>query len=120
MAKILLVDDSWQTRDAIAMVFADAGHEVLACGGLAPALRQIKAQRFDGVITDLHFPGVRSPESGGRELLENLAALPAPERPKILIVSVSQSLVTQAARDFAGLNPQYCQKRHCMTHVNFV
>ncbi len=72
MARILLADDDPDLRDALAMTFEDAGHEVVAVGdGLAAWKRLGEA---DLLVADVNMPGldgfalVRRIREGGSEL----------------------------------------------------
>src|SRR5579864_275573 len=56
-AKILLVDDNDQLRRLLQRSLENQNFEVVPAASVTEALRQIVAQPFDVLITDLHMPG---------------------------------------------------------------
>ena len=58
MAKILVVDDEFVMRDAMAAALRRAGHAVSACASGADAVEAMKTEPFAVVITDLRMPGI--------------------------------------------------------------
>jgi len=67
--RILIVDDEEGLRRLLVRVLAKSGHEALAVASGAEALRQVAAEPFDLVITD-----IKMPEMDGLELLRQLKA----------------------------------------------
>jgi two-component system response regulator PilR (NtrC family) len=65
--RILIVDDEDIIRDSLVFVFQKEGYEVSQASNGAEAYRQISAQAFDVVITDIEMP-----EMKGIELLEKI------------------------------------------------
>jgi DNA-binding NtrC family response regulator len=63
-AKILIVDDEVNIRDALATLLAKSGYEVSTAAKGEEAIRQMQATAFDLSIVDLKMPGM-----GGIELL---------------------------------------------------
>ena len=55
--KLLLVDDDETLRSGLGLVLGASGFQVTSAPGVADALRQISAQYFDVLVTDLHMPG---------------------------------------------------------------
>jgi CheY-like chemotaxis protein len=49
---ILIVDDTWETRDVYALVFEDAGYRVLCAASVREALHILRAGRVDVVLSD--------------------------------------------------------------------
>jgi signal transduction histidine kinase/ActR/RegA family two-component response regulator len=65
--RILLVDDSEETRQVIAIVLGSAGAEVVSCASVDVALYQLSRQNFDIILTDLAMPG-----KDGTELIRSV------------------------------------------------
>ena len=65
--RILIVDDEEGLRRLLVRVLVKSGHEAIAVSGGAEALRQVAAEPFDLVITD-----IKMPEMDGLELLRQL------------------------------------------------
>jgi len=57
-ATILLADDEATLRKNLAQVLAEEGFEVIVCPDGTEALRALKNNAVDGLITDLRMPGV--------------------------------------------------------------
>ncbi|PWU25554.1 MAG: hypothetical protein C5B48_00740 [Candidatus Rokuibacteriota bacterium] len=57
-ARILLVEDDPQVRDALAEILMLDGHSVVACADGDSAVRRLEADIFDVVLTDLAMPGL--------------------------------------------------------------
>jgi len=57
MATILIVDDERGIREFIAEALAETGHDTREAADAAGGLRQLRAQAFDLMITDLRMPG---------------------------------------------------------------
>lgn len=55
---ILLADDEHTLRENLAQVLGDEGFEVISCGDGAQALKVLRQQSIDALITDLRMPGV--------------------------------------------------------------
>ena len=56
--KILVVDDHLAARRAVSEILSDAGYDVDSCSGGTEALKRIKADSFDVIVTDLMMPGM--------------------------------------------------------------
>jgi len=78
--KVLIVDDEYLIRWAVARTLLDLGYEVAAVGDGMKALEIATAKRFDFVITDLDMPGLH-----GWELMEMLLKSPSP--PRVIIIT---------------------------------
>jgi len=81
-SRILIVDDSPEVREVIAVVLRRGGHETVTAEDGAEALRVFAAQRPDLVILDLHMPGM-----DGWETLERLREIT--DRPVIMLTAAS-------------------------------
>jgi len=56
--RILVVDDEASIRDLCARVLQRAGFEVTVAGGGEEAVRRLRGEAFDAVITDIRMPGL--------------------------------------------------------------
>jgi len=70
MPMVLVVDDDWEHRQALAKTFERARYRVSTAGDGQEALGILKEQPFDLVITDL-----RMPRMNGLDLLRNIRAM---------------------------------------------
>ncbi|MGD2108397.1 MAG: sigma-54 dependent transcriptional regulator [Phycisphaerae bacterium] len=96
---VLLADDEDTLRTNLAQVLTEEGYEVIACPDGTAALRALKGQRVDSVITDLRMPGIT-----GMELIDHAAKL-APDAPIIVItafgeVETAVDAMKKGARDY--------------------
>jgi CheY-like chemotaxis protein len=80
MGRILLVDDEPSVRQAVSRVLELAGHQVTVADDGTTALREIRQNPPDLLLTDLHMPGL-----DGFKLLEAVRKLSAPM--KIIVFS---------------------------------
>ncbi len=67
MTKILVVDDKKSMRDMISLVLIEKGYETFSCGSVGEAVKLLKKEKVDILITDMKMPRV-----GGMELLAKL------------------------------------------------
>lgn len=70
MRHYLLVDDNVAFAENLAEIMRDAGDEVSIASGGVEALAQVKAKRFDAVLTDM-----RMPVMNGAQLVHELRAV---------------------------------------------
>ena len=56
MKQILLIDDEYISRKSIATILEFCGHEVTTCENGSKALKVIKNERYDLIITDMRLP----------------------------------------------------------------
>ena len=56
--KIMVIDDEPQIVELIGLMLGSIGHEVTGCADPNEALKKIKEEHFDMVLTDLGMPGV--------------------------------------------------------------
>ncbi len=80
-SKVLVVDDDAGMREALALRLADWGYRVVLAANAEEALRQVRAERPDVVISDVVMPG-----TSGHELMRSLLAGDA-DRPVVLITA---------------------------------
>ena len=78
--KILIVDDEYLIRWALAQALSEAGYEVSAAEDGWKAFEMAQKECFDFVVTDLFMPGL-----DGWKLLEKLCRLPAP--PRVIVMT---------------------------------
>ncbi|MCL2000818.1 MAG: sigma-54 dependent transcriptional regulator [Planctomycetes bacterium] len=76
---ILLVDDHDATRETLAELIRDLGHQVVSAANQAAATDCIAERRFDLVLTDL-----RLPDGSGLEVMRRMK-LSSPETPVVMI-----------------------------------
>ena len=74
-ARILIIDDEPDLRTLYELTLLRQGYQVEAAGDLQHAREQLRANRFDAVITDM-----RLPDGLGLELLRELAVQQRTER----------------------------------------
>jgi two-component system, NtrC family, response regulator AtoC len=79
--RLLILDDEQRMVDIMAMVFRREGYEVHAFTDSQAALLALRAEPFDGLITDLKMPG-----SDGLSVLQQAKAIDS-ELPVILITA---------------------------------
>ena len=58
MARILVVDDEPDLLETVRRILTRSGHDVVAVGSGAEALRELEARPSELVLTDLMMPGV--------------------------------------------------------------
>ena len=73
MAKVLIVDDEFDIRQAVAEVLSEEGHQVLSAGDGAEALACLREFHAQLVLLDLMMPGMngwefRAAQKGDPEL----------------------------------------------------
>jgi DNA-binding NtrC family response regulator len=56
-ARILIVDDEANIRNALAKLLTKSGHEVKSAASVQEALAMIRSNSFDVILTDLRMPG---------------------------------------------------------------
>jgi len=79
---ILLVDDEERIVKTLGRALRDEGHEVVAASNVADAERLLGERPFDVLVVDHRMPG-----RTGLDLVGDLAALPEPERPQIVMMT---------------------------------
>jgi two-component system, NtrC family, response regulator PilR len=85
LVKILIVDDDSSIRNMLSIVLKKDGYEVASADSSEAALRRLKDESFDLIISDIKMPGV-----SGIELLKKIKAL-QPEVPVIMITAFASA-----------------------------
>lgn len=80
--KVLLVDDSFVTREMERRLLADAGFSVLVAGDAQEALTILAENPVDCLITDIEMPGM-----DGLELTRHVRSLPQLAHLPVIVVS---------------------------------
>src|SRR5260370_25461560 len=75
MARILVVDDDHDICEVLEMGLTHAGHEVRVAADGASALRLVRAEPFDPIMTDIFMPG----KEGIETIMELRRDFPAPK-----------------------------------------
>ncbi len=78
--KVLIADDEYLIRWALAQSLSEAGYEVTAVEDGLKALAAAQKESFDFVVTDLAMPGL-----DGWQLLEMLLRLQTP--PRVIVIT---------------------------------
>jgi CheY-like chemotaxis protein len=92
-AQCLIVDDHPAARRVLMTILEAAGYACMETGRVDEALALIERVGPALVLTDLAMP-----DGGGRTLIERIAALPAQERPAIVVVSADSIAKTDPLR----------------------
>ena len=80
--RLLLVDDSPDSRDVLGALLGALGHEVATANGGEEALAKVAAEAFDLIILDIMMPGM-----DGYEVLSRLKQNPATRHVPVLVLS---------------------------------
>jgi DNA-binding NtrC family response regulator len=83
--KILVVDDDASVRNMLGIVLKTSGYEVTAVESGEAALKRLKTEAFDLIISDIKMPGI-----SGIELLKKIKAI-TPEIPMIMITAYASA-----------------------------
>jgi two-component system, NtrC family, response regulator AtoC len=62
MTLILIVDDDYDTREALGSVLTDLGYAIESCASVDEALRALEAKDFDLILSDVMMPRVNGTE----------------------------------------------------------
>ncbi|WP_341908300.1 sigma-54 dependent transcriptional regulator [Polaromonas sp. YR568] len=92
-ARILVIDDEPDLRTLYELTLLREGYQVEAAADLLQAREQIKAHRFDAVITDM-----RLPDGLGLELLRELVLQQRPERCVVITAHGSAENAVEALK----------------------
>jgi len=60
--RVLVVDDHRQARESMAAALRDSGHQVDCCSSAPEALRVLRDESYDCIVTDLKMPGMNGVE----------------------------------------------------------
>ncbi|MCI0471055.1 MAG: sigma-54 dependent transcriptional regulator [Candidatus Aminicenantes bacterium] len=83
--KILVIDDDVSIRNMLSIVLKKSGYEVTAADSSESALKRLKTESFDLIISDIKMPGI-----SGIELLKKTKTL-HPEVPVIMITAFASA-----------------------------
>ncbi|MCP5052932.1 MAG: sigma-54-dependent Fis family transcriptional regulator [bacterium] len=83
--KILVVDDDASIRNMLAIVLKEAGYGVTVADGGQSALKQLKTEAFNLVVSDIKMPGI-----SGIELLKKLKSI-NPDVPVIMVTAFASA-----------------------------
>jgi len=95
MALLLVVEDDAPVRSFVADALRMVGHRVEEAADGEAAVRRVRDQDFDVVITDLRMPG-----SSGLDLLREVRGLPDP--PEVVVLTAHGSVTTAVEAIKAG------------------
>ncbi len=84
--RILVVDDEPFVCDALRMMLAFDGHQVVTASGATEALAILETDKFDLVITDFAMPGMRGDE------LAAAIRQKVPKQPIVMITAYAEML----------------------------
>jgi signal transduction histidine kinase len=84
MARVLVVDDRTANRELLVTMLRHGGHETVEAAGGSEALRAVRAEVPDLVITDIVMPGM-----DGYELVRQLRAEPGIEQPRVVFCTAT-------------------------------
>lgn len=87
-ARILIVDDHDNARQSMVDTLCHSGHRLESCSNAAAALRLLKVEQFEIVVSDLRMPGM----SG----LDLLKAIKSQKNPPSVILITAHGTVTTA------------------------
>ena len=87
MGAILLVDDEKKILNALAGALRGEGHEVVATASAREAQRLLATRLFDLLVVDNLMP-----ELSGLDLIREVAALPAGERPQVVMMTAHATI----------------------------
>ena len=94
MAKILIIDDSAVSRNIIARMLAEAGHDTVKAASAAEGLEQHRQDPVELVITDIYMP-----ETDGYETIRLFRSV-SPE-PRMLAISGGSNFGKRGVLDIA-------------------
>ena len=95
MSTVLVVDDDAGIRESAAMTLEKAGHRVLRAGDAAEALRMLREQKVDVVVSDIYMPG-----QDGLELLQTISERRDP--PRVILMTARGTIETTALAQRIG------------------
>ncbi|MBU0617936.1 MAG: response regulator, partial [Planctomycetes bacterium] len=99
---VLLADDEDTLRRNLAQVLKEEGFDVIACADGSEALRALKANTIDALITDLRMPGLT-----GMELIDHATRL-APGA-VIVVITAFGEVETAVAAMKKGVQDYICK-----------
>jgi CheY-like chemotaxis protein len=91
-SKILIVEDSTDTREMLEMLFDMEGYSVATAEDGREGLRRASADHPDLIVTDIHMPGI-----DGTEMIARLRAEPGCNRVPIIVMTAYGDEVAKQA-----------------------
>lgn len=110
LQSILVIDDSYDTRDLVSRILEDAGYEVRLAGCAKEAFEELIKDSFDLVVCDLHMPVTLdhdivqfqySYEVGLRTIRELRSILP--DLPIVVISATAEWELPELLKEFTEL-----------------
>lgn len=95
--KYLVIDDNEEFAENVAEILSDTGADVSLAAEGQSALEQVKAHRFDVVVTDMRMPGL-----SGAELLRHMRDID-PGVPVVLVSAFAPDAQVNEARRYGLL-----------------
>lgn len=86
-ARILIVDDHDNARQSMVDTLCHSGHRVESCSNAAAALRLLKVEQFEIVVSDLRMPGM-----SGLDLLKEIKSQKKP--PSVILITAHGTVTT--------------------------
>jgi two-component system, NtrC family, nitrogen regulation response regulator NtrX len=87
--QILVVDDEQGIRESLQGVLEDEGYTVQVAGTGEKALEELQRRSYEVVLLDVWLPGM-----DGLTALEQILAMPLPDRPSVVMISGHGSIET--------------------------
>ena len=101
-ATVLLADDEETLRKNLAQVLSEEGFDVIACADGTEALKALKSNTIDAMITDLRMPGVT-----GMDLIEHATKLAADAT--IIVITAFGEVETAVKAMKMGVRDYICK-----------
>ena len=96
--KILVIDDEELVAKTIEKLLRREGYEVVSVRNGAEALRQVEAQKFDLLVTDIRMPSMNGIETI-RQIRNQLASKGKPQIPEICITGYADNDLNRQAQE---------------------
>ncbi|MCH7587332.1 MAG: response regulator [Chloroflexi bacterium] len=97
--RVLVVDDEMYICQIVRLVLEEAGYEVLEANTAESGLRILKEAIPDALTVDLIMPGLKEPEFGGLDLLEEMQLDPSiREIPSLLLTAAGMRAENEIER----------------------
>jgi putative two-component system response regulator len=94
--RILVVDDDLAVREAMALILADAGYDVLAVGSAREARHELESNTVELLLSDVSMP-----EETGLDLIR-FALCEHPQTATLLISALEDPGIAQVAMDYGA------------------
>jgi DNA-binding response OmpR family regulator len=106
VASIAVIDDNLLVRELVSEVLADEGYDVLEIDGQQDVFGQLKAQRPDLVMLDLHLGAL----GNGWELLDAIQAEPVLRNTPVIIVTAGPEELVRHASEIERMGYRTLEK----------